>query len=281
MSSAKAIISRVNGSALGMTVVRRALLAVLLFIATWLAVRLVIAVLSPESLFKPVQNANVTTSGSSAQQQSFSFIYDPFNGPDAPLPDVPVDTGSDAPETTLNLELTGLRAGLNGSAFIRTPDGNEDNYYIDEELLSGVILRGVFPDYVLLEVNGQRQRLTTEDAKAARQGEDVSSTNARQSLSTLRTVDATDLISKVQIVPSLDAQGNRIGVTLSPRSSAVSLSDFGLQDGDIVTGIAGVSLTSGLPDIVDLRRRIRPNRPVRVNIIRDGSPQTLFIGSSS
>lgn len=278
MSAAHAILSRLNQSGVGLLWLRLGLWIAGVVLAVWLAVRLVIAIMAPDSLFVPVRS-EVSPVRQVATDRDYDFSFNPFIAGDETDIVAPVDTGTDAPETTLNLQLKGLRAGENGSAFIRTPDGNEDNYYIDDDILSGVILRGVFPDYVLIDVNGQRQRLTTEDAKVARNAADQARRN--RSLSTLRTVDAADLFSKVQIVPNLDRQLNRNGVILKPRSAGVDLSDFGFQDGDVITSVAGVSLTSGLPDVADIRRRIRPGQPVRVSLIRDGAPLTLTIGSPS
>lgn len=280
MSSAAAMISRFSPSANAALWIRRALALILTIMAVILVVRLVIALLAPKSLWEPVQTVSAPAV-QAATARDYDFSNNPFvgGGREAEVAEIVIDPGTDAPETTLNLELKGLRAGSNGSAFIRTPDGNEDNFYIDDEVMSGVILRGVFPDYILLDVNGQRQRLTTEEAKAARAGANQAA--RAQSLSTLRTVDASDFLSKVQIIPQLNRQMERVGVSVKPRSAGVDLSDFGLQDGDIITSLAGVSLTSGFPDMADLRRRIRPGQPVRLTLLREGQPMTLTIGAPS
>lgn len=200
-----------------------------------------------------------------------------------------VDPGTDAPETTLDLRLNGLRSGQNGSAYIRTPDGQDRNYYGSEEVMPGVVLTGVFPGYVLIQVNGQTQRLTMEDTRLTRQaspgGPNENSTAGQAGLQTLRAPDAESLLSQVKIVPALDrgpgGGTQRVGVRISPRSSGVDLSTYGLRDGDIIVRFAGQSLTSGLPDIAALRRATSPGRPVSVDILRDGQPMTITIGSAS
>lgn len=260
---------------------RKCLLLGLTALAAWLSVKLIMAVLAPSSVWEPVEIRRATSIASTADR-SYDFSYNPFaagNSDDqGPALSEPV---SDAPETTLNLQLKGLRSGYNGTAFIRTPDGQEDNYYIGEEILSGVFLRGVFPGYVLIDVNGQTQRLTTEDAKLARAQTRQPASSQRNGLQTLRSADAQTLLSQVEILPSFDSKGNRNGLTVRPRNSAIDLSTFGLRDGDVITQFAGQSVVSGMPDPVAIRRSVGNGRPVRVDLIRDGQPMTITIGSSS
>lgn len=263
---------------------RRALLATFTGLAVWLAVRFVLALSAPSSLWDPVLVAGPAPV-SQATARSYDFTYNPFAQGDTLGATPPViNVGDDAPETTLNLQLKGLRSGENGTAFIRTPDGQDDNVYIGEEIMPGVFLRGVFPSHVLIDVNGQTQRLTTEDAKAARSrasSSQAAASSSRTGLQTIRTADAADLLSQVQIIPSFDLDMNRNGVMIKPRTSAIDLSAFGLRDGDIITRFAGQSVVSGLPDIGALRRNAGSGRPVTVELIRNGEPMTITIGSSS
>lgn len=262
---------------------RRVLLAAFTVLAVWLLVRLVLALSAPSSLWDPVLVAGPAPINTVAAR-TYDFTYNPFAAGDSVgEPIISVDTGDDAPETTLNLQLKGLRSGENGTAFIRTPDGQEDNVYVGEEIMPGVFLRGVFPSHVLIDVNGQNQRLTTEDAKAARRrasSPQSAASSSRTGLQTIRFADAEALLSQVQIIPSFDLDMTRNGVMVKPRTSAIDLSAFGLRDGDIITRFAGQSVVSGLPDIGALRRSAGSGRPVKVDLIRDGQPMTITIGSS-
>lgn len=258
---------------------RRGLLLAFTALATWLTVKLILAIATPSSLWEPVMIARPGPSATT-ETRTYDFSYNPFAVGDADTVEVPsIDPAGDAPETTLNLELKGLRSGENGTAFVQTPDGQDDNYYFGDEIMPNVILRGVFPNYVLIEVNGQTQRLTTADAKAARAAGPTPNQSA--TLQTLRSADAATLLSQVEIRPYLDMDLNRVGVTVSPRSSAIDLSTYGLRSDDIITRFAGQSLTNGFPDIAALRRSAGSGRPVDVDIIRDGQPMTITIGSSS
>ncbi|MGJ8559119.1 MAG: type II secretion system protein N [Litorimonas sp.] len=258
---------------------RRVLLVAFTALAVWLLVRLVIALSAPSSVWEPVLVAG-PASAVTVASRTYDFTYNPFaTGDSVGETTVSVDTGDDAPETTLNLQLKGLRSGENGTAFIRTPDGQEDNVYIGEEIMSGVFLRGVFPTHVLIDVNGQTQRLTTEDAKASR-SRGTPAPVRRGDLQTIRSADAVALLSQIKIIPSFDIDMNRNGVMIEPRTSAINLSTFGLQRGDILTRFGGESLVGGLPDLGALRRSAGTGRPVTVDFIRNGQPMSTTIGSS-
>lgn len=266
-----------QNSAAALVWVRRALLVILVALGAYLAVRLILALLSPSSLWEPVLVAG-PVQASAALNPTYDFSYNPFEAGDGNDDPEPVATpGTDAPETTLNLTLVGLRSGENGTAFIRTPDNQDKNYYVDDEIMPGVVLNGVFPNYVLIRVNGQTQRLTMEDARTpTRQG---SSAGDRPALQTLRSADASTLLSQARLYVAEGDNGNRIGVRVEPRTPAFDLSDYGFERGDIITRFAGQSLSSGLPDMTALRRVASAGRPVDVDIIRDGKPMTITIGN--
>lgn len=256
---------------------RRGFLTLFVVLAVWLGMKLILSVLAPSSRWEPVQITQVVAV-SAETGRDYDFSYNPFAVGEDQIVVADPTPGDDAPETTLNLQLKGLRSGENGVAFIQTPDGQEDNYYIADEIMQGVILRGVFPDYVLIDVNGQTQRLTTDDAKAARSN---SKPAQARDLQTLRSADASDLLSQVQLIPAFDRDMNRTGLMVKARSDAIDLSTYGLESGDVITRFAGQSTLSGLPDMVALRRSVSSGRPITVDILRDGQPLSITIGSSS
>lgn len=271
------VTSWVRPTAGGLVWLRRACLAVVAMLAAFLAVRLVLAVVAPTSLWEPVLVAGPSQTVVQADGP-YDFSYNPFEvGDEVAQPVVEPMPGTDAPETTLNLVLVGLRSGENGTAFIRTPDNQDNNYYVDDEVMPGVVLQGVFPGYVLIRVNGQTQRLTMEEPQL--QGQTNPRASDRGNLQTLRTVDAQTLLSQARFSVVEDETGARIGVAIDPRTPALDLSAYGLQRGDVITRFAGQSLASGLPDVSALRRIASSGRPVDVDIIRDGKPMTLTIGN--
>lgn len=256
---------------------RRALVLALTALAAWLAARLVLTLLEPSRAWQPVARP-APASAAPAAARTYDFSSNPFTGGDAVVPEAPAEPSSDAPETTLNLTLTGLRAGTNGSAIIRTPDGDEDNYNVGDTVLNGVVLLRVMPDHALLEVNGQTQRLTTADAKAAARAPAGSASAPTRSTTLVRAPGFDTLSRQANLVPVEDDSGQRIGIRVEPRNSALNLADYGLRRTDVVTQVGNVSLTSGALDVAALRRLGTSGRPVPVSILRDGQPLTLTLG---
>ena len=257
---------------------RGLVLLALVALAAWLLARLVLALAVPDSRYLPVRTAAPAQASQSAVA-SYDFSTNPFAAGDVEEADAGPDLSNDAPETTLNLTLTGRRAGPNGAAYIRTPDGNEDTYYIDDTVMNGVVLRRVLPTYVLLDVNGQAQRLTLEEVKQDRRNAGQTAETARQ-LSTLKSLSAEDLLRQFN-VDSVKENGQTVGVTLSPRSSGIDIRDYGFRRGDVFTQIGSRSLAVDRVDLAALRREVSSGRPVTVSFLRDGEPMSLTLGGRS
>lgn len=256
--------SRENASVMSRAILF-AELALGLFVA-FLLVRAVLGFVSPESLWGDAEEV-VLPAAITAQQsgQTFSLNFDPFHRVASGLP-VPENTGEDAPETTLNLTLTGLRAGPDGSAFLKTPDNKQAVYHIDDEIITGVTLQSVAPGYIVLSLNGRLERLTFERENK------ITLAAAPKNTS----VSVSTLMSSVKIERVADGGATK-GFRIKARGGAVNLADYGLQDGDVLVRIGGEDLTNGRPNI----RRIITNgqKATRVSILRNGAPLTLTIGS--
>ena len=75
-----------------------------------------------------------------------------------------------APETQLNLELTGIiadRDGQRSRALIKTPKGDQEGFKVDEQIVSGVKLKTIYADRVILDRSGRLETLTLESVKNA------------------------------------------------------------------------------------------------------------------
>ena len=68
-----------------------------------------------------------------------------------------------APETSLNLQLDGLRmsnaANVAGNAIIRTPNGQSENYQVGDEIIAGVTLERILSDRVIINRDGANETL--------------------------------------------------------------------------------------------------------------------------
>ena len=215
-----------------------------------------------------------------------------------------VDTviGEDAPETTLNLVLVGQRSGPDGSAYIRTPDRRQDNYYLEDEIMSGVTLEAVYPTYVVIRRATGLERLSNRDDEplfgadtdAAPSQPAIRNTSAPsrpttprrdplerirnqyQSENPLAQVAPGDILQQASLTTAV-VDGKRVGMRVGARDGA-DLSAFGLESGDIVTTVNGIDLAEGRVDIAELYTDLQEASAVTLVVLRDGSPVTVRIG---
>lgn len=263
---------------------RRPFLAVelaLVMLIAFLLVRAVMAFSAPESLWTEIPSTVIAVDQTrQSQTGNFNAGFDPFHRSVAAV--VPVDTGSDAPETSLNLKLTGLRAGADGVAFLQTPDNKQRAYRIDEEIISGVTLHSVSPNFVVLSLGGRLERLTF-----AREQENTLLAATPQTGSQVVTLSTPQVSTKITPQSFMSSvkldgvvkKGRLQGFRISARNPSVDLSAFGLQDGDIITKVGGTDLTSGQPDIASLATSLRRKSSTEVTLLRGGRSLTLKVGS--
>ena len=197
--------------------------------------------------------------------------FDPFYGDPQAKPQTKVE---DAPETTLNLKVFGMRADLSGEssgAIIQTPDGKQNTYYIDDEIIPGVVLKRVDIDYVILDRNGVSERLsrqgkTLEDQKSAG--------TVNVSLDVLN-YKASELIDDLRFYP-YRRDGEVLGYRVSSRRGA-QLDEYGFKRNDIITAINGQSLTQNIVNMPALWKNFRLARYATIDIIRDEKPMTIQV----
>lgn len=250
-------------------------IAFILLAVYWLT-RAVLGYVAPESLWTEPQEIVLPAPVSSAGgPQSFSFGFDAF-GRESAAPDTPKVVGEDAPETSLNLTLTGLRAGVNGSAFLKTPDNKQKIYRAGDEVITGVTLETIAAHYIVLSVNGRLERLTFEREQKNTLMINPAVNNTGGTAPKTSPLSVSKLMSSVSIRPVREGSV-MIGYRISPRGTAINLPDYGLQNGDVLTRVGNQDLTRGRPDVARIIRN--GNKPVQVSILRNGTPMTLTIGS--
>ena len=274
--------------------VLRVLQILLLVALGWVVIRAILLLTNPESLWTTLPNvATVSPSGSSVSERVYDFSSNPFRLPASNETEtVARAEGFDAPETTLKIRLLGRISGSSQIATLRTPDNQEQSYTVGEEVMSGVTLQNVYPDFVVLKVNGEVQRLTFQrdektglsETQIDRVSQSVSIPgNASEESNPITTnpteqIDASALMKSVQLNPNFES-GTLIGYEIKARSGAANLEEFGLQSGDIVTAINGNSLLQSQPDLQGLIANLKNANQVKLDILRDGSPVTVQIGS--
>ena len=231
--------------------------------------------------------------------------FDPFHRQAAPneLPEIGI--GEDAPETTLDLELKGLRANTeNPSATIKPPSGPDRTFTIGDEVVAGVTLEAVSPKFAVISRSGQLERLSLRDASvlgrpeppapppAANGGAITRPMSGRLASSPPppvrtspnrkdpRPISATSAGDLLQMVSTSIAMvdGRPGGIRVSGRNGA-DLSQFGLRDGDVITEINGQSLVGSPGGIQGLATTLQQNNSVSVTLMRDGETITTRVGT--
>jgi len=281
----------------GLVLVLMRLLQIFLLIALgWILIRAVLLFTNPESAWTALPKVSpVAATGSSTAERLYDFSTNPFRLPPSDgTPPAAVAEGFDAPETTLKIVLLGRFAGGAQIATLKTPDNREKSYSVGDEVMHGVTLQNVYSDYVVLNVNGEIQRLTFQrdsqtglsNVESDTASQSVSAGNGPAQATETDTVsiipgqnaDLSNLIKLVQINPNFD-QGQFAGFSIKGRDDDAVLKQFGLQSGDVITAINGDSLLEGAPDLQGLVRKFSNSTQVQLNIIRDGRPVTVQIGS--
>ena len=127
----------------------------------YLLVKLTISFISPSSAWVPLR-LDIKNSESSLipDKETFKFEVDPFNRKLTDGPITQMQIVQDAPETTLNLVLTGMISGPNGIAILKKSDEKQKSYKVGELIYPGVVLQSVQKNYIIIDVDGKIQRLT-------------------------------------------------------------------------------------------------------------------------
>lgn len=239
-------------------------------------------------------NTTVTASGQSGvnvrRLQQLNLFGDATASPQ------PVETTqvTDAPETRLNLTLTGVVASTleqAGTAIIE--NRNVQNVYGLGEKIEGTnaTLQQVFRDRVIIRNGGQHETLMLDgidyeqanrkrERQVVRAIEDDEPDNRRLSedavevTETLRGNPAnfTDYIS---ISPKTE-DGQLLGYQVKPGKDPALFESAGLQAGDVIAQINGLDLTD-LQQSQEALSELRNSQTIELTIIRDGEYATIYL----
>lgn len=266
---------------------RRLFEFLLLCAIAYVLVRALIGYAAPQSLWKQTQApvALETIKAPTTQNERFAFTLDPFHRGRV---EVETAIGADAPETTLSLKLFGRRTGAKGSAILQTPDRVQGVFVVGDEIIPGVTLKSVDPDYIVLSRNGVLERLTFDRAAqstlsvvqpdtgtAFASGE--SATSAPKALDQMTPSEILSLVSLKRIMER-GKEGRVKGFEIRSLSDQITLTDYGLQDGDLITAIGNEDLTQGRPELRTLMSQLSNASSVTLTIVRDDTPLTLTLG---
>lgn len=215
----------------------------------------------------------------------------------AAKPAEPVAEVTDAPETRLNLTLTGVVASSEqeaGTAIIENR-GSQAVYGLGDKIEgTNATLQKVYNDRVIIkngvrnetlmldgidydEANRRREMQARNRPEPEDELEEDSvelSDEALEATAALRERPAsfTDFIS---ISPKTE-EGQLIGYQVSPGKEPELFKSAGLQAGDVITQINGLDLTD-LQQSQEALSELRNAQNIELTIIRDGSLTTLYL----
>ncbi|MEH6695663.1 MAG: type II secretion system protein N [Hyphomonas sp.] len=234
---------------LGANLVLAAILGLLAARVVWLLVEPGGAVSQPVPL--PASTSNASASSPLASADVVALTRSNRFGAPATL----VDVLPDAPATSLNLSLRGVRAVAAEAgeanplqvsiAIIKTPDGRALTYNPGDTIIDGVTLDRVLTDRVLIRKGGALETLMMEsnaDALAvlSMPGQE-GMIQGGQRLPVVESRPATidrALLASLNISPVVE-EGNLVGYRLTTPGSAAVLSGTGIESGDILTTLDG------------------------------------------
>ena len=304
---------------------RFALLFLAIAIGIYFLMRALLTLVEPSRAFHIADNVpgRSLNSGGSAQAHarssvSFDPSFDAFHRARkvvAVVEAAPI-IGEDAPETDLNLTLTGRRASGDGvgSATLKLPDGSEDTFRQGETILRNVSLKAVYPTHIIISRGGEHERVTFERAPGILlQSEPVKNQQANsptapanlpiektaplapasnRSAQNVRkltpgqnvTQETRQTLKKITpeeffraIRPSPVRQGQRVlGYRITSRNPSINLKELGFERGDLVTHIGGNDLRQGTPNFRNFLEQANQN-PSLANLTVNRNGETLTL----
>ncbi len=256
----------------------------------WLLSQLVWALVPvPESARwqpPPAQPVQTTTPGAQPADIDRLIAADLFGTFAAPVAEG--QSVDEAPDTRLSLNLLGILAGEDqeSRALIGSSNGEEKPYAIGDTVVSGVTLRSIFADRVILARDGKLETLRlNKDAPSSAQA--IAARNASatitptspetgQMLSQIRQQimsDPTKAGNYMRVQPATVA-GQQRGYRIYPGREREAFQQIGLRPGDLVTAVNGVQLDDN-QKALQLLGDLSQANAVTLTIERGGQVQTL------
>jgi type II secretion system protein C len=253
----------------------------------YLLAKSTISFISPSSAWVPLR-LDIKNSESSLipDKETFKFEVDPFNRKLTDGPITQMQIVQDAPETTLNLVLTGMISGPNGIAILKKSDEKQKSYKVGELIYPGVVLQSVQKNYIIIDVDGKIQRLTfnrEEITGLSYRNDDLKSNKGlnKESLVTRSSDFDVDLLFQNLSLRRVSEAGKLRGYSIKQNQPNMDLTKLGFLKEDIITAIDGVDITSGSPNFVKLFEQSRKSGNVVMTIIRNGKTKKIKIGMQS
>lgn len=213
----------------------------------------------------------------------------------------PVSTVTNAPETKLNLTLTGVVASTteeDGAAVIANRS-TQSTYGIGEKIEgTQAILSRVFADRVIISNRGAKETLMLDGIDYSKISNSADIANNNNGFSPANQTIPKNVVKTVSAGPSLDSiaelrdkpekfidfinvapvrnEGELQGYRVSPGKEAALFNETGLQTGDVITYINGLDLTQPR-EAVEAMRALRESDSLEISVLRNDQPMTLSL----
>ncbi|NQY38884.1 MAG: hypothetical protein HRT80_02165 [Henriciella sp.] len=196
-----------------------------------------------------------------------------------------------APETSLNLQLDGLRASDNtsvlGNAIIRTQNGIAKNYQVGDEIIAGVTLERILSDRVIINRDGVSETLMQggkgaglsvigdeSQAVTAASPNSGSSSEAQTSLPPITgRVAGPDVLFTAMSITQTRLDNGAEGYRLSPRGDAAMMRQAGFEPGDVLLQFNGTSVAN--IDVDNLFSELEGLETAILRVDRNGTERTI------
>ncbi|MCR5874052.1 general secretion pathway protein [Phenylobacterium sp. J426] len=187
----------------------------------------------------PFEPAGQMAAAAPAPQADLSILaqFDPFfRGASS------VATAAESPSGG-GLTLFGVRVSGEGkgSAILGSADGQR-SVQVGQEVQPGVVLAAVAPDHVILRRGGGRQRLGFPQPTGGGALMPVASSTVPAGADSGPAIDLDRLLAQASLTPRL-RDGQPAGYQIVPRGGGDALRAAGLQRGDVLLSVDGVTLT--------------------------------------
>ncbi|MEO5333082.1 MAG: type II secretion system protein GspC [Magnetococcus sp. YQC-5] len=214
--------------------------------------------------------------------------WHPFGKPPAPKSSEPakpaVIVPVEAPDTQLELTLTGiLLASDTGRSLVAIQSASEGAkiYATGDKIAGETTIATVLPDRVILEKKGRFETLrlpkTVLPLNQRGFGAQTKPNNeAPELLKQLRAqflVRPDDVLDKFTVAP-ITRNGSFVGYAINPGKESGLLEKLGLQPGDIVTQVNGVTLNTPVKGMEALGT-LGQSKSLQVTVFRGGEPVTV------
>ena len=270
-----------------------------------LSIGYVLAVAALDLLPRPQQTAQISTPASAsgqrsdgsaqaiAQQVAAAHLFG--TAKIVAVKKVVEKVQEDAPDTRLNLTLHGVLAydpAESALAMISSGGGLETVYAIGEQIIGNTTLRAVYPDRVIISRSGKDETLRLPEQVAPLGQVETAEVNQNVIQETTQVnsgelpSSASELRQRILQQPTLMADlvalrpynrnGQQVGYRIQPKRDPQLMAGFGLQPGDVITAINGISLDNNRNSLTALGQ-LRTASSADLIILRGGVETPLSI----